>query len=79
MIASSEALVRGSMFMRTDAGKRNGSWVRQMTFSLITEPGTVERSMLSRIILPDTKSIRRMIARVEELLPLIAKVNKDNW
>jgi len=67
---SSEDWVRGSMFERTEAGNRKGSCVRQITLSLIMEPGTVARSMSSRTMLPETRSMRRMIARVDELLPL---------
>jgi len=75
MMASSEDLVRGSTLERTEAGNRKGSWVRHIILSLTMEPGMVDRSISSRIIVPETKSMRRMIAKVDELLPLFGLIS----
>lgn len=69
-MASSVELSSGSRLDLTDAGKMNGSCVRQVSLSLTTDPGTVARSMSSRTSLPETMLIKRRIASVDELFPL---------
>lgn len=69
-IASSTDLLRGSRLDRTEPGKKNRPCVRHITFSLVTEPGTVAKSTSSMTILSETTSSKRKMARMDELSPL---------